>query len=219
MRVIWGGTFDPVHNGHIELAHQLVNTLGLDELYLMPCYKAVHKVNVSASPSQRLQMLVMATKKYPKLRIDDREIKKQCASYTYESLCDIRQEIGREPLSFVMGTDALINFPSWYRAKNLHKLTNIIIVQRPDCSIDSVENFDKLVDDSVRELNEIGFSLVDEHHSLTRYESGKCLKLKLTEINVSSSHIRDLVKQHKKITHLVDSEVNHFISMHNLYLK
>ena len=220
MKVIWGGTFDPVHNGHIELAHQLVKSLSLDKLYLMPCYQAVHKDNVAASPSQRLHMLTLATQRYPQLCIDGREIEKKCVSYTYDSLCDLRQEIGRESLNFVMGTDSLITFSDWYRAQEMHTLTNIIIIQRPDCSFDTdKKNIVSLTDKKLDELCSMGFSPIDMPHNLKNYEFGKFIKLELAQMNISSTHIRSLVKKRKKITHLVNSDVNHFINMHHLYSK
>lgn len=215
MRVVWGGTFDPVHNGHIRLANQLVSELNLDDLHLMPCFKAVHKENVSASPFQRVEMLKLATKAYPKLIVDEREIKKRCDSYTYDSLSDIRREIGKESLSFVIGTDSLMTFPSWYRACDIHQLANIVVIHRPSKSFASTEN--KIVFN--KNLSGLGFSLIDVQNDLKNYQSGKILSLNLEEINISSTDIRCRIKNNEVITPFVNSDVDRYIQMHHLYSK
>lgn len=215
MRVVWGGTFDPIHNGHIQLANQLVSLLCLDELHLMPCFKAVHKENVAATPAQRLEMLNLATRPYSKLIVDEREIIKCSKSYTYNSLSDIRKEIGSESLSFVIGTDSLMTFPSWYRAGEIHTLANIIVIDRPTSS------FSPLGGDNLRDINlsKLGFSVIDVQNDLINYRSGKILSLKLEEINISSTDIRCRIKNNEAITPFVNSDVEHYIKMHHLYTK
>ena len=131
MRIYFGGTFDPVHLGHIQLAEELAVRFAQETVYLMPCYKAVHKDGVMASAEQRLAMLQLAIEGRSKLTLDTRELEVNAPSYTYNSLSSIRQEFGDESLVFVIGTDSLITLPFWYRCEGLAELTHLIVIERP----------------------------------------------------------------------------------------
>tara|TARA_R110002049_G_scaffold80896_3_gene205636 strand:+ start:2538 stop:3197 length:660 start_codon:yes stop_codon:yes gene_type:complete len=218
MKVYLGGTFDPVHNGHAHLAQELVSHLNIDKLYLMPCYKAVHKNGVAASASQRLEMLELAIKPFSNLLIDDREIKQGGASYTYETLLSIRDEEDEGGVSFVIGTDSLLSFSTWFNASKIHELANLIIVERPASSFNlSKEVLIKEQAASIAKLEALGFSQLQNGEKLTEYRSGKVLVLKLSLYDISSTEIRTLVKKRKNITHLVSNDIAEYIQKHNLY--
>tara|TARA_R110001592_G_scaffold138511_5_gene357704 strand:- start:5799 stop:6458 length:660 start_codon:yes stop_codon:yes gene_type:complete len=218
MKVYLGGTFDPVHNGHIHLAKDLVSTLKLTRIYLMPCHEAVHKDTVSASADQRLDMLRMAISSKPELAIDEREIHQSGPSYTFDSLSSIRAEQGDDSVCFVMGMDSLLTFPSWYKADKIHDLANLIVIERPASSFNVSE--DALVKDrklSLDNLKLLGFSLLENDQNLAQYTSGKVLVLRLALHDISSTEVRVLVKKRKKITHLVSQGVAEYIQTHKLY--
>tara|TARA_R110001592_G_scaffold91754_3_gene268260 strand:- start:48773 stop:49432 length:660 start_codon:yes stop_codon:yes gene_type:complete len=218
MKVYLGGTFDPVHNGHIFLAQELVTILNLDKLYLMPCFKAVHKDTVTASANQRLAMLKLAISSYPELAIDEREINQTGSSYTFESLLNIRAEEGENSVCFVMGLDSLLNFSSWYKANEIHELANLIVIERPANSFNiSEEELTKNRGASLDSLNKLGFTLLKNYQNLAKYASGKATIVKPTLHDISSTEVRELIKKSEKITHLVGTRVAEYIQTHKLY--
>ena len=104
---IFGGTFDPVHLGHVGSAEALLEQQGLDELYFMPCQRHPHDKRPMANSEQRLAMLTLALQKQSSLKVDDRELSRLGKSFTVDSLTEIRQEIGEQTtLIFLLGSDA-----------------------------------------------------------------------------------------------------------------
>ena len=218
MKVYLGGTFDPVHNGHIHLAKELVSTLRINKLYLMPCFTAVHKNKVSASAMQRLDMLKIAISSHSDLAIDEREINHPGSSYTVDSLMSIRGQEEENPVCFVMGIDSLLSFSSWHKANEIHRLANLIVIERPANSFNISEEAllrDRLT--SLDSLKSLGFSFLKNHENLAKYSFGKAVVLKLSLHDISSTEIRNLIKKRKKITHLVGSGVAEYIQTHKLY--
>ena len=133
---IFGGTFDPVHSGHIESARQLVAALALDTLHFMPCKQHPHHKQPGATGEQRLDMLAIAIGGMDKehshaIAIDDREFHREGMSYTVDSLTDIRAEQGQDTvLATVMGSDAFASLTRWYRWEQLLSLSNICVIER-----------------------------------------------------------------------------------------
>jgi nicotinate-nucleotide adenylyltransferase len=210
MRVIFGGTFDPVHIGHLRMASELVSELGVRCIHLMPCYKAVHKDSVSASANDRIEMLRLATSDDNCLSVDDREVRRGRESYTVDSLRDIRQEISEQPLSIVMGTDSALGLDSWRDVEVFSTLTHIVVVRRPGETKDS----QSLVRQGLREL---GFEMVESPHALHQKSSGLAIMLELTQLDVSSTYIRSCVKENKSIRYLVKGAVESYICDNRLY--
>ncbi len=113
---ILGGTFDPVHHGHLRLALDIAERMDLEELRLMPGYQPVHRDRPFATVKQRIQMLELAVADINVLTVDKRELQRKGPSYTLLSLQEIRAEIGEDkPLYFILGEDAFCHFDSWYR--------------------------------------------------------------------------------------------------------
>jgi len=210
MRVVFGGTFDPVHIGHISMALELKDYLSLDTIYLMPCFKAAHKDKVSASAEHRCNMLNLAVKSFTSLKIDDREILRGQTSYTIDSMHELRQVVGKESLCFVLGSDALAGIASWRHVEMFSSLAHLIIISRPDDEAALLFN--------VSNLEKFGYQAAPNLKDLARHSNGYYLSVELSKIAVSSSMIRDKIIEDESVANLVTDEVNQYICDNGLYL-
>ena len=128
---IFGGTFDPVHYGHIDSAKCLVAKLSLDTLYFMPCQQHPFHKHPGASPAQRADMLTLAVADEARLDIDTRELRRNGISYTVDSLQEIRNEHGDDTvIVFILGTDAFASLHQWQRWQSLLSLANMAVIER-----------------------------------------------------------------------------------------
>jgi len=229
MRIYFGGTFDPVHIGHLQLAQELSELFHQDKVYLLPCYQAVHKEEVSASAAQRLAMLQLAIKDYPNVCIDTREVLSAAPSYTFNTLNAIREEVPDEAIAFVIGTDSLITFPDWFRSEKMASLTNLIVIERPEGSYRAgLNNSSETLSDSsacnkekyreyLDRVLDLGFKLVKQPELLEINRSGLLISLKLSLLAISSTEIRSLVRENKAVNHLVSDAVAAYIKEYKLY--
>lgn len=207
MRVVLGGTFDPVHIGHLAMATELAEVLEVDKIALMPCYQAVHKGAVAASPQQRLAMLKLAIKGNSSLVLDEREITRQAASYTFDSLQEIRQEVGSQPLVLAMGTDAAAQLPTWRCAELFADYCHIVVVQRPG----EVSGAD------LSALTTLGFSVAASIAGLRQQSAGRVIALSLRQLDISSSDVRYRLQHGKSVRYLLTGAVASYICDNSLY--
>ncbi len=131
---ILGGTFDPVHYGHLRPAEETRLHLGLGELRLMPNHIPPHRPQPVASSAQRLAMLQLVLQEYPHFRVDDRELRYQRPSYTIDTLTALRAELPHTPLCFLIGMDSLLGLPSWHRWRELTDYAHLVVSLRPGWS-------------------------------------------------------------------------------------
>ena len=129
---MFGGTFDPVHYGHLRPAFEVLQALELDELRLIPLRDPPHRERPLSSSGHRLEMLRAATKNVPAFKVDDRELTRGGKSYTVDTLRSLREEVGeKEPICLLVGTDAFRGFPTWHEPNEILKLAHIVVMQRP----------------------------------------------------------------------------------------
>lgn len=126
-----GGTFDPVHYGHLRLADDVRRALGLNEVRLVPAGDPPHRGGPSASAADRLAMLRLAVGDWPGLVVDDREIERAGKSYTVETLADLRADNRHRPLLLIVGADAFLGLPTWHRWRDVFDLAHVVVVARP----------------------------------------------------------------------------------------
>jgi len=196
---IFGGTFNPIHNGHLIIAETILVEKNLDEIIFVPSAKPPHKNNTSIiAPNLRLEMLKLATIDDDRFKISDIEILRDGYSYTIDTMEFLSKKYPYKNLFFIIGADNIPNISNWKRPDDLIKIFSLIIAQRPD--FDSVE---KLIDET---------------------PLPKSLKNKLKKsivstplIDISSTLIRDRRFNGKSIDKLVPKKVNAFIMDNGLY--
>ena len=127
----FGGSFDPIHLGHLNNAQQLKQQLNLSELFLMPCRTPVHKNALTFSTQQRLEMLEIAIKDFPELRVDTREINRETDSYTIDSLKQIKQDYPKQSICLVIGMDSFNHLSSWKNYQEFQQYCHLIVLERP----------------------------------------------------------------------------------------
>jgi nicotinate-nucleotide adenylyltransferase len=128
---ILGGTFDPVHLGHLLSANELTERLPFDELRLLPASIPPHRASPQASPFQRLDMLKLAIEEYPALKVDARELKRSGPSYTIDTLKAVRRSLSqRTSLILIMGADAFTGLPSWKNWQMITDYAHILVMAR-----------------------------------------------------------------------------------------
>jgi len=212
MRVIFGGTFDPVHIGHLRMANELATALSVAEVSLMPCYQAVHKQGVGASSQHRLNMLALAAERDSAIILDDRENRRTKESYTINSLRELRQEYGSESLCLAMGTDSAQTLPSWFQVEAFSKLAHIIVISRPGTQYSQAAEHAL-----VSQLETLGFIQTESLNELKEIPAGKFMLVKLSALDISSTYIRNRIKQGLSIRYLVTDAVRDYICDNALY--
>jgi nicotinate-nucleotide adenylyltransferase len=131
-----GGTFDPVHYGHLRLADDVQRALSLPEVRLIPAGDPPHRGTPHAGAADRLAMLELARVEFPRLVIDSREIRRDGKSYTVQTLEELRAEDEARPLLWIVGADALLGLSEWHRWRDLFGLAHLVVASRPGVALE-----------------------------------------------------------------------------------
>lgn len=196
-----GGTFDPVHFGHLRPALEIKECLDLSELRLLPCHVSPHRQQPLATPQQRLDMLTLATSGNSALTIDARELNRPPPSYTVETLEALKAEHPDAGLVFVMGHDAFAAFKSWHRWERILELAHLAVTSRPGY-----------------QLQTQGFTVTQDSDELQHCGAGKVVHCEVTALDISASTIRALVRRGRDIAYLVPRTVHDYILDQRIYL-
>ena len=206
--VILGGTFDPVHNGHMQMAARLYAIFNCKVTFIptgIPPYKAPPQ----ATSEQRLEMLKLAIANNPNYQIDTREITADHYYYSHKTLTELRTVVGDKiPIFYIIGGDSLLTLHTWHYWKDLFDLANLVIANRSGYDLTKFDSPD-LAQEFERRKTE---SLIDLSPS-----SGKIYLLNYTPQNVSSTFIRRQIQQHQDIYGLVPLAVAEYIQQQHLY--
>jgi nicotinate-nucleotide adenylyltransferase len=138
---ILGGTFDPVHFGHLRPALDVAEQLNLDHVRLIPCSVPPHRTPPQATAQQRLTMLQLAIKNKSQFTVDDCELQRDGPSYSVDTLKSLRDEFPDTALYLILGTDAFLGLQSWHQWEQIIELAHIVVMQRPDERLDMSEEF------------------------------------------------------------------------------
>ena len=201
MRIgIFGGSFDPVHYGHLILAELCCEAANLDEVRLVPAAVPPHKQGQGrASAENRIAMLKLAIGGNPKLNVWDEEIRRGGISYTVDTLRSLNKEHdGKADLFFLMGADSLFDLPNWREPAEICRLASIVVVDRPGSRA-------------------VDFSILEDLVDAERLEEFRELAVEIPQIDISSSRLRERIQAGKSIRYQTPRPVEAFITSADLY--
>jgi len=202
---IYGGTFNPVHYGHLRTAVEVSEFFDLDELRLVPCAQPAHRESPQVNAEFRAQMLQLAIQDIPELSCDQRELKRSGPSYSIDTLASIRSEIGDDtPLLFFMGTDAFNGLSSWYKWQSLFDYAHIVVMTRPTFQSQTIIKF-------------FADRLVSDKQSLKSCPSGKIYFQQVTQLDISATFIRNTFAEQRTPNFLLPETVIQYIQAKQLY--
>lgn len=209
---LFGGTFDPIHWGHLRSAEEVSETFGLDRVYFIPAAVPPHKRGQTTTPARhRLQMVRLAVAKNPKFSASTIEIERSGVSYSIDTVRDFAAQSSKEDsLYFIIGLDAFREIGTWKDYAEIFPLCNFIVTSRPGS-----KEKDPLKGTGVAVKKLFCYDFKQKSY---RHESGTRIHFdELTDIAISASEIRALVKDGKSIRYLVPYEVETYIKRHALY--
>ncbi|NIP16235.1 MAG: nicotinate-nucleotide adenylyltransferase [Pseudomonadales bacterium] len=204
MIALFGGTFDPVHRGHLHGAAAVCDALGAESIAMVLSARPGHRGSPGASAEHRWEMLCLACADDERLVPDDRELNRDRPSYTVDTLLEIRKEVGDESLVWVLGSDAYADLASWHRWREVLSLANLVVLQRPG----GPRRWPAPVDE-----------LTARHRvdAMLDAPCGQILFLKAPMQDVSASEIRAAIAGGRPVGHLLPERVATYISRHGLY--
>ena len=205
---VLGGTFDPVHYGHLRSALELVERLQLSELRLMPAAVPPHRDAPACAAVHRAAMVALAVAEEPRLACDDRELGREGASYTIDSLVELRGELGGgHSLCLVMGCDAVLAIDTWHRWQELLDWAHVVVIARPGWQLPR--------EGPVADW--LGRHRLVDPGGLRQRPNGGILVEELRPLAISSTEIRGLLAAGRSPRYLLPQAVLQYIEAHELY--
>jgi nicotinate-nucleotide adenylyltransferase len=211
MRIgILGGTYNPIHFGHLRAAEEIRKAFDLEKIIFIPSARPPHKEKEVIYPSHRFAMVNLAIEKNPYFFSSDVELKRQDKSYSIETINHFRQKYGKAEFFLILGTDAFLEIETWKNYKNLFSLCNFIVISRPGYGKRSGK--DLLPAEISRDFS------YDRKKKRYIYRGGFSTYFqKITLLDISSKKIRKYIREGKSIKYLLPEKVREYIAEHRLY--
>lgn len=208
MKVILGGTFDPIHHAHLRTAIELRELLDIEAVTLVPSHIPPHRDEPGATPEQRLSMLRVAVEGEPGLQVDERELARNTPSYTVDTLAGLRAELGEDvPLAMVVGTDSFASIDRWHQWERLLILAHIIVVQRPGYDIPETGVAGRLLAENAETTAD----------TLKQLPAGRVWPVTLPLLDIAATAIRDHIRKGRSPRYLLPDDVLAVIRESGLY--
>ena len=204
---VFGGTFDPIHYGHLRTAFEVLQALRFEQVRFIPCGDPPHRGTTFAEAAVRFEMVRLAIESQPGFVIDDREIGRDGPSYTIDTLESLRAEFPARSLGLIVGMDAFLGLPHWHRWTEILDHAHVIVAHRPGWRAPDVEPLGKLI-------AERGTRRVDELHEA---HSGRIYVHAVTQLEISSTEIRELVAAGRDPRFLMPDAVRDLIARSHCY--
>jgi nicotinate-nucleotide adenylyltransferase len=204
---IFGGTFDPIHFGHIEPVIEAAKQVNIEKIALMPCHIPTHKIVSKTSSHHRLEMVKLICQQYPIFYPDDREIKRGIPTYSIDSIREFRQQHPKRSLCFFIGMDSLLTINKWYQWQELFGLCHFVVCQRPGHDTEFSPEIVRLLQDRQ----------VTDPSELHLTPSGKIYIAETIKIAISSTNLRQRLQANLPVDKLVPKSVINYIQQYKLY--
>jgi nicotinate-nucleotide adenylyltransferase len=204
---ILGGTFDPIHLGHLRMAIELYQALDLARVHITPTFKPMYRKQPVATPEQRLAMVQCAVKGEPALFADDREIRREGPTYSIDTLREMRAEMPDTPLCLLVGIDAFLGFASWHQWKGILDLAHIIVAHRPHYHLPP----DGMIADLIHTRQQKEISFIHENMA------GGILLRPITALEISATDIRKQIAMGRNPRYLLPDSVYDYIQQNGIY--
>ncbi len=209
MIAVFGGTFDPVHYGHLRPLLSVQQALALDEIRLLPCLVPPHREPPLATSQQRLEMLQQAVAEEGSrhLVIDERELRRSGPSYMVDTLQSLRQEVGSEPLVLVLGMDAFKGLMDWHHWQQILQLAHLVVTWRPGSLLPTTGALAEVV----------VMHMAQEVTDLRGQPAGLIWFQEVDEVDLSATQVREAVRRGESLQPFVPDAVAEYISAQGLY--
>lgn len=206
---ILGGTFDPVHFGHLRPALELLEGLELDAIRLIPCGIPPHRQVPIAGAEQRLAMLRLAVEGVEGLEVDERELKRAGPSYMVDTLLSLREEVGEQPLCLILGLDAFLGLDSWHQWERILDLCHLVVAHRPGWTLHEG------ISGPIQQL--LNRRQIRDREGICREKAGMILFQAVTQLDISATSIRNRLAQGQQVRYLLPDPVLEYIEQQGLY--
>lgn len=204
---ILGGTFDPIHFGHIRPAVEVKAALGLDEIWLMPNHIPPHKRTTTTSTQDRLAMVKLVCDELDGFRVCDIEATRESPSYTVTTLTALHSIYPEHHFAFMMGMDSFVSLPSWYQWQRLLDLADIIVSHRPSFAWPT----DGIMADILQ-------TRLAPASAIRQASCGRVFSVDISPQDYSSTQVRQQLLQRQQVENALPSTVMTYIQQHGLYL-
>lgn len=209
LQALFGGTFDPVHYGHLKPVEALANQIGLSRVIIMPNNVPPHRAQPEASSQQRKKMVELAIADKPLFTLDERELRRDTPSYTAQTLQEWREEQGTQhPLAFIIGQDSLLTFPTWHHYETILDNCHLIVCRRPGYPLTMEQEAHQQWLEAHLTTNP------EELHVLP---AGRIYLAETPWFNISATLIRERLERGEKCDDLLPESVLAYINEQGLY--
>lgn len=207
---ILGGTFDPIHYGHLRLAEEMLELAGLEQIRFIPAGNPPHRDAPQVSAEHRSNMVKLAIAGQPAFVLDVREVVKQGKCYTVDTLRELRSELGESlPLCLLMGGDAFLQLHTWHEWEQILDLAHIVVGYRPGFTLKKSDTAPKLYEHYQKRLCGVDY--------LSGQAAGGIAELAIPKLEISATLIRARVSEHRTIRYLLPESVANYIYQNHLY--
>jgi len=193
---VLGGTFDPVHFGHLRPALEVMQAIGLEQVRFLPNRIPPHRETPWLNTENRLELLKTAISDQPGFELDQRELQREGHSYMVDTLESLRTDYPSHPICLILGMDAFLGLKQWHQWQRIPELCHLVVTTRPGFEMSG---------DFIQQLPA---TLVTKSSSLFEVVAGRILLQSVTQLDISASHIRAMLAKGQSVRYLLPDEVN-----------